>query len=469
MNASRPDRGRTTPRLIDLAAGASVCDRDATVDLGALAAGSALAGRAPELAGRSVLVSVSSQPAAAVAMVELDGLVRRFVLAPPGLADDHLPAIIEDAEIDAIVTDAPARFAGATDRPVVPLALPVETSRQPVERAFDTEWTLLTSGTSGRPKMVAHSLAALTGAIPARSPADAAIVWATFYDIRRYGGLQMFLRSAIGGTPIIVTSPGETLPDHLRRLAAAGVTSMSGTPSHWRRVLMTPERGDFAPRYIRLSGEIADQIVLDGLRAAFPHSKIGHAYASTEAGVAFAVDDGREGFPATLVERPANDVEMRIADDTLQIRSSRTASRYIGPNAPVLHDADGFVDTGDLVRRSGDRYLFVGRRGGIINIGGLKVNPEEVEAVINAHPNVRMSLVRAKRNPITGAIVMAEVVLLDGADEARTRDEIADMCGAALERHKAPAIIRIVQGLPLTPAGKLSRDATTRIAEATHA
>ena len=50
-----------------------------------------------------------------------------------------------------------------------------------------------------------------------------------------------------------------------------------------------------------------------------------------------------------------------------------------------LTDSEGFVDTGDMVELRGDRYYFVGRRGGIINIGGLKVHPEEIEAVINRH------------------------------------------------------------------------------------
>ena len=75
---------------------------------------------------------------------------------------------------------------------------------------------------------------------------------------------------------------------------------------------------------------------------------------------------------------------------------------------------DGFVDTGDMLELHGDRYVFAGRRGGIINIGGLKVHPEEIEAVINRHPQVRMSLVRPKRSPITGSIVIADVVLKAG-------------------------------------------------------
>ena len=235
----------------------------------------------------------------------------------------------------------------------------------------------------------------------ARLPGDGVPKWATFYDIRRYGGLQIFLRALIGGTDLVLSSEGEPIGEHLRRLAAAGVTAISGTPSHWRRVLMSQERTAIAPRYVRLSGEIADQFVLDGLRAAYPDAVIGHAYASTEAGVGFAVDDGLEGFPAALVETPPAGLEVKVVDGSLRIRSRRAASRYLAEDAPQLADDDGFIDTGDLVERRGDRFYFVGRRGGIINVGGLKVNPEEVEAALNSHAAVRMSLVRARKNPLT--------------------------------------------------------------------
>ena len=124
----------------------------------------------------------------------------------------------------------------------------------------------------------------------------------------------------------------------------------------------------------------------------------------------------------------------------------------------MLSDADGFVDTGDVVTRRGDRYVFAGRRGGIINVGGLKVNPEEVEAAINAHAGVRMSLVHARKSPLTGAIVAADVVLREGkTDYGVLREEILEACRAKLERHKVPAILRFVPSLPLTPGGKLLR------------
>src|SRR5258708_34206714 len=106
---------------------------------------------------------------------------------------------------------------------------------------------------------------------------------------------------------------------------------------------------------------------------------------------------------------------MKVEDGSLRIRSTRTAHAYVGRDVAALTDSDGFVDTGDMLELRGDRYHFVGRRGGIINIGGLKVHPQESEAVINRHEEVRMSRARSRRSPITGSIVVAGVVLAPGA------------------------------------------------------
>ncbi|MBV8776438.1 MAG: long-chain fatty acid--CoA ligase, partial [Alphaproteobacteria bacterium] len=99
---------------------------------------------------------------------------------------------------------------------------------------------------------------------------------------------------------------------------------------------------------------------------------------------------------------------------------------------------------------------------GIINVGGLKVHPEEIEAVINRHPEVRMSLVRGRKNSITGAIVVADVVLRDELDGAGSRSaalkqEILRVCRERLAQHKVPAAIRFVPSLDLSSAGKTAR------------
>jgi acyl-CoA synthetase (AMP-forming)/AMP-acid ligase II len=124
-------------------------------------------------------------------------------------------------------------------------------------------------------------------------------------------------------------------------------------------------------------------------------------------------------------------------------------------------DADGFVDTGDVVEAHGDRFYFLGRRNGVINVGGLKVYPEEVEAVINRHPAVRMSVVRPRRSPITGSLVCADIMLHEVSQpEDRTsliKVEILETCRQNLARHKVPVIIRYVTSLQVGTAGKLLR------------
>jgi len=440
--------------------GRTLSDARRSASLTEIAEQTCLGGRLAELSGRSVLMAVTSQFLAALVMLEIDGIARRMLLCPPDLNADHLQALIEDAEIDAVISDQPDRFAASG----ISLIVTAGEKLRPAPRAQSecaTEWLMLTSGTLGLPKIVGHSLEALTGAIAADGPARGSRpVWATFYDIRRYGGLQIFLRAIVGGGSIVLSEPGEALADHVARLNERAVTHISGTPSHWRKLLMSGAASAFSPAYVRLSGEIADQAVLDGLCQAFPQSSVGHAYASTEAGVGFAVNDGLEGFPAAMIGTSRDGVEMKVVDGCLRIRSPRAAHAYIGRRAGALTDGEGFVDTGDMVELRGDRYHFVGRRGGIINIGGLKVHPEEIEAVINRHEEVRMSRVKARKSPITGAIVIADVVLADGCDASRSdeiRNRIIADCRASLAPHKVPAMIKFVDKLDITAAGKLAR------------
>jgi acyl-coenzyme A synthetase/AMP-(fatty) acid ligase len=435
-------------------------DRATNVRVADLFSGTSLGGRLSELADRSVLIATTGQLTSALALIELDGVARRLTILPPDVDRAHLGALIAEAEIDAVVIDDEPEEGLAQISLRVTCMPRVAPIKDVCRVHHSSEWVLLTSGTTGVPKMVVHSLAGLAAAIKSQTASDK-MVWGTFYDIRRYGGLQIFLRAVLGGASLVLSSAGEPVADHLLRLARQQVTHLSGTPSHWRRALMSPEIGKISPRYVRLSGEIADQAILDNLHAAFPQARIGHAYASTEAGVGFAVDDGIAGFPKALLDGVGGGVEMKIVDGSLRVRSPGAASRYVGTRRASLRDGDGFVDTGDMVERRGDRYYFVGRKGGIINIGGLKVHPEEVEAVINRHPQVRMSLVRPKRSPFTGAIVIADVVLKSACEhagaESEVKNEILDLCRGALPRHKVPAAISFVPALAVAPTGKLAR------------
>jgi acyl-coenzyme A synthetase/AMP-(fatty) acid ligase len=436
---------------------AEIRGRDASVALAELAAGSTFGAALESLRGRSVLIATHEQLPTALALIELDGVARRMVLCTPDLTPEQLAGVAATAQADAIVlAAASAATMSATPYVVTPRPVPGPVERRASEA---TEWILLTSGTTGTPKLVVHTLESLGGALPKQSESRTRSIWSTFYDIRRYGGLQIYLRAVLSGSPLVLSSSGEPTGHFLARAAAAGVTHISGTPSHWRRALMSGEAAILKPLYVRLSGEVADQALLDNLRSVYPNARIAHAFASTEAGVAFDVNDGLAGFPLAFVDNPSSGIELKVVDHTLRIRSGRNAARYLGAAPGVLVSDDGYVDTGDMVELVDGRYYFRGRTGGVINVGGLKVYPEEVESVLNADPRVRMSLVRARRNPITGAVVVADVVLADPTSLASdaVKSDLLAACRRTLPPHKVPAILRFVPALEFTPAGKLVR------------
>lgn len=446
--------------LLDLALAARsserhISDRRQRVAIGSLA-GLSFLGQAnvEDLRDRTVLFATQPQFVTVMGLIQLDGIAKRVLLATPDLAP-HLPAIARDAEVDFVVADGETQ---ADFAPMIRVSDTPTAAAAPSCRACGTEWVLFTSGTTGRPKMVVHTLESLSGPLDDGVVHPSGAVWSTFYDVRRYGGLQILLRALIGGGSMVLSDAGEPMAAFLRRAAQQGITHISGTPSHWRQALMSGAAGIISPAYVRLSGEVADQPILDALRAAFPKASIAHAFASTEAGVAFDVRDGLAGFPAALLGEGS--VHTRIADGRLWVRSSRNASRYLG-EATLARSADGFIDTGDLVEQVGDRVYFRGRREGVINVGGQKVYPEEVEAVLLSHPDVRVARVWPRKNPITGAVVAADVVV---AGDERSgfdalRDDLLRLCRSALAKHKVPVSIRQVDHIALTPSGKVVRGA----------
>src|SRR2546423_14826338 len=299
----------------------------ARIELATLAGASSLGEGLEALRGRTVLIAAGDPLTAALALIELDGVARRMVLCPPDLSGAHAPAVMRDSGADAYLTDAGAAAVRGLEGLHVSAGPALQALGLARRHSHDTEWILLTSGTTGAPKLVQHTLASLTSAFSAEEASP--LVWGTFYDIRRYGGLQILLRALSHGS-LVLSSAAESTADFLARAAAAGVTHISGTPSHWRRALMSGAAARISPRYVRLSGEIADQAILDSLRRAFPQAIVAHAFASTEAGVGFEVRDGLAGFPAGLGRAPGAPVAIDARGGTVRLRSAGNATGYLG-------------------------------------------------------------------------------------------------------------------------------------------
>src|SRR6059058_5466587 len=161
---------------------------DASVALAKLASGSALGVELDRLRGRVALVWTSDQLVAALALIEMDGIVGRLVLCPPDFDPAHLPYVIATAGVDAIITDRESRELGGLEvSEIVPCTAAIRDTSVDRTPQCNTEWILFTSGTTGRPKMVVHTFATLTGAIESAGHLSGPRVWATFYDVRRFG------------------------------------------------------------------------------------------------------------------------------------------------------------------------------------------------------------------------------------------------------------------------------------------
>jgi len=319
-------------------------------------------------------------------------------------------------------------------------------SAPPTDIAPGSVW-LQTSGTTGTPKWSGHAMADLKARIKPGKGERAR--WLLTFHPAAFAGVQVILSAMRGGHALVAPRPNATVTDMARAAVETAVTHISGTPTFWRAFLMALGDRPLDLRGVTLGGEAADQALLDALKVRFPKAALRHIYATTEAGTVFSVSDGRAGFPRNWLYEPLNGLKLTLSDhDTLRVENPRASAQARA----------GVWDTGDVVELAGDRVLFRGRADSMVNVGGVKVFPETVEAHILASPRVREARVTAKASPITGAILVADIVLkpLAGDDAVKVQDEIRAHI-AQLPRAQRPASLRFVEAIATGATGKKVR------------
>lgn len=357
---------------------------------------------------------------------------------------DHLPPeLLEKWQISAVI-DSQLQVSASAAQLSPPNA--------------DCRILIATSGTTGEPKLASHSLANLMGRIRAAGNAEKGSRWLLTYHPATFGGLQVLLTALAIGCDLIVPE-SLSVPALAEAALTHQPTHISATPTFWRSFLLSlgNKVRDLSPRQITLGGEIADESILSRLQTVFPGAKVSHIYASTEAGALFSVRDGHAGFPAAWLQTGIDGVMLRIRDGVLEVQSPRAMSRYVNRDSAEARTADGWLITGDLVEQVGDRILFRGRKDVMLNVGGAKVRPEEVEEQLFSLPEVADARVYGARNPITGMIVGADIVLRPGLTAEAARPAVLTALRARLEGYKVPRILRFVDSLDTSQAGKKQR------------
>jgi acyl-coenzyme A synthetase/AMP-(fatty) acid ligase len=313
----------------------------------------------------------------------------------------------------------------ATDTSATPLA-GLASAPPSGEQCTASFVALFTSGTTGAPKPFRHDVASV---LERKRPGESNARWLLTYAPFRWAGLSVLLHVLRSDATLVV--PVALDPEAL--IAAAGscrATHVGLTPSYFRRLQLAV--GDAALsalgfEQITFGGELATQPVLDVARRLWPSARVSHVYATTELGDICSVSDGLAGIPQTKLQGP------RFGFDS---------------NSQLI--ADG-RPTGDLWALRSGRYHFQGRTQELINVGGAKVSPIEVEAAATALDGV----VEARAYAIPSAL-LGQVVALDYRGEA---DEklLRRLLRGSLPKVAWPAVVRRVDRIELTDAAKTRR------------
>ncbi len=319
--------------------------------------------------------------------------------------------------------------------------------------------TILTSGTTGRPKAARHTWASITRPIRRGGSARTAR-WLQTYRPHLYAGLQVSLQCFANYGTLCVPQEGWGASDVAKFIADHRVEYISATPSYWRWLLLFSDAMAFENVnlvQITLGGEVVDQSILNLLKARFPNARIAHIYATTELGRCFSVTDGLEGFPRQfLVCSSPDGVELKVQEGELLVRSANSMSGY----DPLCHQtapSDDWIATGDIVKISKERVLFAGRKTDLINVGGNKVQPLEVEQVIRSVKGVLDVRVFGKRSSVSGQLVACEIVSDKTGSDIELREEVQKICRDRLLSHQVPRLIRVVDRIELSAAQKTVR------------
>jgi acyl-coenzyme A synthetase/AMP-(fatty) acid ligase len=312
---------------------------------------------------------------------------------------------------------------------------------------------LFSSGSTGTPKGVVHDCTALLEKFRRPGKQKTTLSFLLFDHI---GGLDTLLNTlSSGGT--LVTIHSRDPETGCAAIAAHRVHTLPTSPTFLNMLLLNGayQRHDMSSlRLIAYGTEPMPASVLARLAEAMPQVKLLQTYGLSELGVLRT--RSRDG--TLWVQFTGEGYETRIRDGILWVRARTSMLGYL--NAPDRFDADGWFCTEDAVEVDGDYMRILGRTTDLINVGGRKVYPAEVEAVLLDLPNVRDVAVFGRPNPLTGQIVAARVNLVapEALDEFKRRMRI--FCKDKLPSYRVPVHIEFTDEDQFGARMKKKRDAT---------
>jgi len=334
-----------------------------------------------------------------------------------------------------------AEFVKPVDRSIVPI---LRNQKELIEKLSHTpeSWklTLFTSGTTGIPKKVSHNFRSITRFVKV-SESNEKSIWGFAYNPTHMAGIQVFFQALLNGNSIIRLF-GLNPEDIYDRINNYQITHISATPTFYRLLLPNDETFTSVQR-ITSGGEKFNEKTIKQLNKIFPNAKITNVYASTEAGTLFASKND------IFNVRPEFEHLIKIENNELLIHNSLMGS--------TENNNDEWYNTGDVIEivlQKPLKFRFLNRKSDMINVGGYKVNPLEVEETILSFTGIKNVRVYSKSNSVIGNIICCDVIV---NDNHITESSIRTFLQSKIQEFKIPRIIRFVDELSTTRTGKLKR------------
>lgn len=335
---------------------------------------------------------------------------------------------------------------------------------------------LLTSGTTGNPKGVIlthRNILAAARNINQFIGNTAEDREAIALPLNHSFGLGRVRCQILAGGALILT-PGFQFPKHVfEAMKSWRATGFSFVPSAWAMLTrLTGERlAEYSPtlRYIEIGSAPMPRAEKERLMRLFPRTRICMHYGLTEASRSAFIEFHESKDRLDSVGRPTPNVDMRLIDEegrelgprrigSIQIRGEHVMGGYWMAGSERLQGK--WLRTGDLGYRDEDGYLYLcGREDDVINIGGRKVHPTEIEQALLGHERIGDAVCVGTPDPITGEAVRALLVAKPGHLELPSAEALADFLRARLEQYKIPGAFEWVPSIPRNPSGKVERKA----------
>jgi acyl-coenzyme A synthetase/AMP-(fatty) acid ligase len=306
-----------------------------------------------------------------------------------------------------------------------------------------SEITLFTSGTTGQPKKVTHTVSSLIRSIKV-SEQYKNQVWAFAYNPAHMAGLQVFFQ-AFENKNTLVNLFNASRVEIYGAIEKYRITHISATPTFYRLLSPVERKYEHVQR-VTLGGEKSDQKLHNVIMQIFPNAKINNIYASTEAGSLFVAKGEYFQIPESLINK------IKIEEDELLLHKS-----LLGESDSFDFSED-YYKTGDLIEwidKNTGLFRFKSRKNELINVGGYKVNPEEIENIITQIGGVEQAIVYGKPNSVLGNILCADVKLEKNISLSELY--IRQYLIGKLQDYKIPRKIQFVESFKITRTGKIKR------------